>query len=87
MGPNPPAVTSEVSEVSEVRASLPHRFPFVEGLSEYEEEKREGTMAKAVVVQWVSTNWRINGVADCAGKIIGEVIGVRWLFFFFFLNQ
>ena len=36
-------------------------------------------MAKAVIVHGVPTNWKITGVADCAGKIMGEVIGVRWL--------
>ena len=36
-------------------------------------------MAKAVVIHGVPTNWRINGVADCAGRIMGEVIGVRRL--------
>ena len=36
-------------------------------------------MAKAVVVHGVPTNWRINGVAGCLSRIVGEVIGVRWL--------
>ena len=36
-------------------------------------------MTKAVVINGGPTNWRINGVADCAGRIMGEVIGVRWL--------
>ena len=53
------------------------------GRLEYEEERgegiRNGMMAKAVVIHRVPTNWRINGVADCVGRIIGEAIGVRWL--------
>ena len=49
----------------------------VEDLSGYEEEETEGMMAKAVVIHGVPTNWRINGVADFAGRIMGEVIGVR----------
>ena len=69
----------EVSEVSGGAEGPLQRFPFVEDLSEYEEEEEEGTMAKAVVVHGVPTNWRINGVADCVGRIMGEVIGVRWL--------
>ena len=28
----------------------------------------------------VSTNWRVNGVADCVERITERVIGVRWLF-------
>ena len=78
-GPNTPAEESEVSEVSGGAAGPLQRFPFVEDFSEYKEEEKEGTMAKAVVVHGVPTNWRINGVADCAGRIMGEVIGVRWL--------
>ena len=51
-GPNTPVVTLEVSEVSGGAAGPLQRFPFVEDLSEYEEEgeKKTGTMAKAVVV-------------------------------------
>ena len=38
-------------------ADLPQRFPFVGGMSEYEEEEveKQGTMTKAVVVHGVST--------------------------------
>ena len=86
-GPRITTVTSEVSEmvpeVSEVSTSLSHRFPFTEDLREYQKEERksdrEGTMAKAVVVNGMPINWRINGEADCAGRIMGEVIGVRWI--------
>ena len=78
-GPKTPAATPVVSEVPGGAAGPLQRFPFVEDQSEYEEEEREGMMAKAVVIHGVSTNWRINGVADCAGRIMGEVIGVRWL--------
>ena len=80
---------SDGAEVSGRKADLPHLFAFVEDLSEYEQEEREesrtekgtkhGTMAKAVVFHGVPTNWRINGVADCAGRIMGEVTGARWL--------
>ena len=53
----------------------------MEDLSEYEKQGMEGMkngmMAKAVVIHGVPTNWKINGVADCAGRIMGEVIGVR----------
>ena len=38
-----------------------------------------GIMATAVIIHGVPTNWKINGVADCTGRIMGEVIGVRWL--------
>ena len=75
-GPNTPA---EKSGDSGGAASPLQRFPFVEDLSKYEEKETEGMMAKAVVIHGVPTNWRINGVADCAGRIMGEVIGVRWL--------
>ena len=70
-----------LSEVSGGAASLPQRFPYVEDLSDYEEEEKLGeeTMAKVVIVHVVPINWKINGVADCAGRIMGEVIGVRWL--------
>ena len=34
-------------------------------------------MTKSVVVHGVSTNWGVNGVADCVQRI--TVIGVRWL--------
>ena len=77
-GPSPPVAKPEVSEVSGRAAGLPQRFPYVEDLSDYEEEEG-GTMAKAVVVHGVPTTWRINGVADCVGRIMGEIIGVRWL--------
>ena len=72
---------SQTTPGSEQDAGLPQRFPFVEDMSEYEEEKAEkqGTMTKAVVVHGVSTNWRVNGVADCMERITGKVIGVRWL--------
>ena len=68
-------------EVSGGAAGHLQRFPFVEDLSESEEKegKEEGTTTKAVVVHGVPTNWRINGVADCAERIMAEVIGVRWL--------
>lgn len=36
-------------------------------------------MVKAVVAHGVPTNWRINGVADDAASIMGELIVVRWL--------
>ena len=78
-GPRKPAVTSEVSAVV---TSLPHRFPFVEDLSEYEEEGdvgRNGTMTKAVVVHRVPPTGGSMGNPDCAGRIMGEVIGVSWL--------
>ena len=56
-GPKTSAVTPEESEVF---AHLPQRFPFVEDLSEYEEEGGEGirnrVMAKAVVIHGVPTN-------------------------------
>ena len=81
-GHNPPAATPAVWEGPGGATGLPQRFPYVEDLSDYEEEEgaeRYGTMAKAVVVHGKPTNWRINGVADCAGRIMGEVIGVRWL--------
>ena len=39
----------------------------------YEMEEREWTIVKAV---WGT---HVNGVADCAGRIMSEVIGVRWL--------
>ena len=38
---------------SEQGASLPQRFPFVEDMSEYEEEEKKGAMTKAVVVHGV----------------------------------
>ena len=78
---NTPAAKPEVSEVSGGAAGHLQRFPFVEDLSEYEEEegKEEETTTKAVVVHGVPTNWRINGVPDCAERIKGEIIGVRWL--------
>ena len=80
-GPNTPVAKSEILEVSGGAAGPLQRFPFVEDLNEYEEEegKEEGTTTKAVVVHGVPTNWRINGVSDCVGRIMGEVIGVRWL--------
>ena len=78
-----PAVTPGVSGGLEVSAHLPQRFPFVEDLGEYEvdggQEMKNGMMAKAVVIYGIPTNWKINGLADCAGRIMGEVIGVRWL--------
>ena len=61
---------------------LPQRFPYVEDLSDYEQEEgaeRNGTIAKAVVIHRVPNNWKINGVADCIGSIMREVSGVRWL--------
>lgn len=61
--------------------SSPTAVPVYGGL-EYEEEGgggENGMMAKAVVIHGVPTKWKINGVADCAGRITGEVIGVRWL--------
>ena len=73
-----PAVTSEGLKGSEVSVGLPHRFPYVEDLNYYK-EKEAGVMAKAVVVHGVPTYWRINGVANCIGRIMGKVIGVRWL--------
>ena len=48
-------------------------------VKEEDETPDHMTMAKAVVVHGVPTNWRINGAADCVGRIMGEVIGVRWL--------
>ena len=53
----------EIPEVSGVTGGATgplQRFPFVEDLSEYEEEegKEEGTMTKAVVVHGVPINWR-----------------------------
>ena len=54
----------------------------MEDLSDYEEEegdKRNGTMAKAVVVHGVPIDWRINGVANVAERVMRKVIGVRWL--------
>ena len=62
-------------------AGLSQRFRFVEDMSKYEEKdaEKQGTMTKAVVVHGVSTNWRVNGVADCMERIIGRVIRVRWL--------
>ena len=73
--------TSQTPPGSEQGAGLPQRFPFVGDMSEYEEEEagKQGTMTKAVVVHGVSTNWRVNGVADCMERITGRVIGVRWL--------
>ena len=73
-------VTQKGLKGLEVAVGLPHRLPYVEDLSDYEKEEEEaGAMVKAVVVHGVPTNWKINGVADCAGRIMGEVIGVRWL--------
>ena len=54
----------------------------MEDLSEYEEEverERRGTMAKAIVVHGVPTDWRIGGLAICLEELTGKVIGVRWL--------
>ena len=71
-----------VPEVSEGLV-LPQRFPYVEDLSDYEEEggNREGTMAKAVVLHGVPIDWRIGRLAswveEYTGK--GKVIGIRWL--------
>ena len=65
-GPNILVVTSQVEELSEVSGSAAgplQRLPFVEDLSQYEEEeeKKQRTMAKAVVAHGVPINWRING--------------------------
>ena len=38
-----------------------------------------GAMAKAIVVHGISMYWRVSGVADCVGGIMGRVIGTRWL--------
>ena len=57
-GRSPPAAKLEVSEVSGGVAGCPQRFPYVEGLSDYEEEERlgEGTTAQAVIVHRVPIN-------------------------------
>ena len=77
-GPSPPAVKPEVSKVSGRVAGFPQWFLDVKDLSDYEEEEG-GTIAKAVIIHRVPTTWWINRVADCVGRIMGEVIGVRWL--------
>ena len=70
---------SQTTPGNEQDAGLPQRFPFVEDMSEYEEEEKRGTMTKAIVVHGVPTDWRIGGVASCVERNTGRVIGVRWL--------
>ena len=65
--------------VAELFSNLPKRHAFVEDLSEYEkEEEVRGTMAKAIIVHGVPTEWRIGGVARCLEMITGQVIGVLY---------
>ena len=56
-----PAGTLDVSGGLEVSAHLPQQFPFVEDLSEYEEEGGEGMkngmMAKEVAIHGVEDKW------------------------------
>ena len=40
---------------------------------------QHGLQIQYNTMRYLPTNWRINRVANCIGRIMGEVIGVRWL--------